>query len=55
MVLAELIKPFNPQKEIVVYREHICPSGYITYIPERKERTNEKIGRKNRTRKSNHR
>ena len=42
MTLVELIKPFNSQKEIVVYREHICPSGYITYIPERKERTNDK-------------
>ena len=42
MKLAELIKPFNPQKEVVIYREHICPSGYITYIPERKERTNDR-------------
>lgn len=41
MKLEELIKPFNPQKEVVIYREHICPSGYITYIPERKERINE--------------
>ena len=41
MKLAELIEPFNPQKEVVVYREHICPSGYITYIPKRKERTND--------------
>ena len=41
MKLEELIKPFNPQKEVVVYHEHICPSGYITYIPERKEKQND--------------
>lgn len=43
MKLADLIEPFDAEKEEVVYRQYICPSGYVVYIPQRikKEKNNE--------------